>query len=94
VTGALVLLVYAVVTAPDAGWASAHTVGLLVAAAVLFGLFLLIETRAKAPLVPLRIFRIRTLVAGNIVLFTVGLALDGMLFPLTLYAQQVLEYSA
>jgi MFS family permease len=94
VTGALVLLVFAVVSAPDAGWASVRTVGLFVAVAVLIGLFLLIESRAKAPLVPLRIFRLRTLVAGNVVLFTVGLALDGMLFPLTLYAQQVLDYSA
>jgi EmrB/QacA subfamily drug resistance transporter len=94
VTGALVLLVFAVVTAPDAGWASVRTIGLLVAAAVLLGLFLLIESRAKAPLVPLRIFRLRTLVAGNVVLFTAGIALDGMLFPLTLYAQQVLGHSA
>jgi EmrB/QacA subfamily drug resistance transporter len=93
VTGALVLLVYAVVTAPDAGWASARTIGLLLAAAGLIGLFLLIESRAAAPLVPLRTFRLRTLVAGNVVLFTAGLALDGMLFPLTLYAQQVLGYS-
>ncbi|TQM38243.1 MFS transporter [Pseudonocardia cypriaca] len=93
VTGALVLLVYAVVTAPETGWASLRTIGLLVAAAVLLGLFVLIEARAKAPLVPLRVFRLRTLVAGNVVLFTVGLTLDGMLFPLTLYAQQVLEYS-
>jgi EmrB/QacA subfamily drug resistance transporter len=94
VTGALVLLVYAVVTAPDAGWASGRTVGLFVGVAVLIGLFVLIESRAKAPLVPLRIFRLRTLVAGNVVLFVAGIALDGMLFPLTLYAQQVLGYSA
>jgi EmrB/QacA subfamily drug resistance transporter len=94
VTGALVLLVFAVVTAPDAGWVSVRTIGLFVAAAVLLGVFLLIESRAKAPLVPLRIFRLRTLVAGNVVLFTAGIALDGMLFPLTLYAQQVLGHSA
>jgi EmrB/QacA subfamily drug resistance transporter len=94
VTGALVLLVYAIVTAPDAGWASARTVGLLIASAGLIGLFVLIESRAAAPLVPLRTFRLRTLVAGNVVLFMVGLTLDGMLFPLTLYAQQVLGYSA
>jgi EmrB/QacA subfamily drug resistance transporter len=93
VTGALVLLVYAVVTAPETGWVSLRTIGLLVASAVLFGLFVLAEARAKAPLVPLRVFRLRTLVAGNVVLFVVGLALDGMLFPLTLYAQQVLGYS-
>jgi EmrB/QacA subfamily drug resistance transporter len=93
VTGALVLLVYAVVTAPETGWVSVRTIGLFVATAVLFGLFVLIEARAKAPLVPLRVFRLRTLVAGNVVLFIVGLALDGMLFPLTLYAQQVLEYT-
>jgi EmrB/QacA subfamily drug resistance transporter len=93
VTGALILLVLALVTAPDAGWASASTVGLLVASAALLGLFVLVEARSAAPLVPLRIFRLRTLVAGNVVLFTVGIALDGMLFPLTLYAQQVLGHS-
>jgi EmrB/QacA subfamily drug resistance transporter len=94
ITGALLLLVLGLVTAPEAGWASGRTIGLLAGSVALFVLFVVIEARSAAPLVPLRVFRLRTLVAGNVVLFTVGLALDGMLFPLTLYAQQVLGYSA
>ena len=94
VTGALLLLVLGLVTAPEAGWASGRTIGLLAGSVALFALFVVVEARSAAPLVPLRIFRVRTLVAGNVVLFTVGLALDGVLFPLTLHAQQVLGYSA
>jgi EmrB/QacA subfamily drug resistance transporter len=93
VTGSLVLLVFAIVTAPEAGWGSPRTIGLLVGSAVLLALFVAVEARVAEPLVPLRIFRLRTLVGGNVVLLAVGLALDGMLFPLMLYAQQVLGYS-
>jgi EmrB/QacA subfamily drug resistance transporter len=94
VTAALVLLISAIVNAPAAGWASAVTLGQLAAAALLLVLFVVIESRSAAPLVPLRIFRMRTLVAGNLVILAIGLAVDGMLFPLTLYAQQVLGFSA
>ncbi|GAA1290886.1 DHA2 family efflux MFS transporter permease subunit [Pseudonocardia aurantiaca] len=93
VTASLVLLVFAIVTAPEAGWGSPRTIGLLIGSAVLLALFVVIETRVASPLVPLRIFRLRTLVGGNVVLLAVGLALDGMLFPLMLYTQQVLGYS-
>ncbi|OLT11681.1 hypothetical protein BJF78_26335 [Pseudonocardia sp. CNS-139] len=93
VTTALVLLVLALVTAPDAGWGTPRTVGLLAGAAVLLAVFVVVEARAAHPLVPLRIFRNRTLVGGNVVLLAVGLALDGMLFPLMLYTQQVLGHS-
>ena len=54
----------------------------------------MIESRSAAALVPLRLFTLRTLATGNLAMFAVGLAVDGMLFPLTLYAQQVLGYSA
>lgn len=94
VTGALVLIVYAIIKAPDVGWASTQTIGMLVAAAILLGLFVIIESRSVAPLVPLGIFRLPTLVGGNLVILTAGMAVDGMLFPLTLYAQHVLNYSA
>jgi hypothetical protein len=93
VTGSLVLLVLAIVTAPDAGWGSARTIGLLAGSAVLLALFVVTEARVRAPLVPLRLFRLRTLAGGNVVILAAGLALDGMLFPLMLYAQQVLACS-
>ena len=93
ITAALVALVYAVVEAPDAGWASGQTLGLLALAAVLIALFVAIEGRSKAPLAPLRVFRSRALVGGNLVLFTLGMLAFGMPFVLTQYAQNVLHYS-
>lgn len=94
ITGSLVLLVLAVVQAPEAGWVSTRTVGLLGGAAALVALFVLVESRSAAPLVPLRIFRSRTLVGGNLGVVAVGMSVNAMLFILTLYAQQVLGYSA
>ena len=94
ITGALVLLVYAVVEAPDVGWASLQTILLLAGSAVLLGAFALIESRHRAPLVPLGILRSRTLVGANLVMLLFGTVAFGMPFILTLYAQQVLGYSA
>jgi MFS family permease len=94
VTAALVLLVYAVVEAPDAGWGDAQTIGLLAGSAVLFALFAAIETRAAAPLLPLRILRSRTLVGANVVMLLFSTVAFGMPFILTLYAQQALGFSA
>jgi EmrB/QacA subfamily drug resistance transporter len=93
VTAAVVLLVYAVSKAPDAGWTNAQTLGLAACAAGLIASFAFIESRSSAPLVPLRIFRSRTLVGGNLVLLTAGATLDGTLIIVTLYAQEVLGYS-
>jgi EmrB/QacA subfamily drug resistance transporter len=94
ITGALVLLVYAVVEAPDVGWGDAQTVLLLAGSAVLLSAFALIESRHPAPLVPLRVLRSRTLVGANLVMLAFGTLAFGMPFILTLYAQQVLGYSA
>jgi Major Facilitator Superfamily len=94
ITGALVLLVYALVEAPDVGWGDARTILLVAGAAVLFAAFALIESRHRAPLVPLRFLRSRTLVAANAVMLLAGAVAVGMPFVLTLYAQQVLGYSA
>jgi EmrB/QacA subfamily drug resistance transporter len=93
-TGALVMLVYAVVEAPDVGWGDVRTILALGGSALLLGAFALIESRHHAPLVPLRILRSRTLVGANAVLLLVGAVGAGMPFVLTLYAQQVLGYSA
>jgi EmrB/QacA subfamily drug resistance transporter len=94
VTGALVALIYSLVEAPNAGWGSAQTVGLLILSAALFAAFAAIESRAKAPLVPLRILRSRTRVGANTVMLVFSTVGFGMPFLLTLYAQQVLGYSA
>ena len=93
ITAALVALVYAVVEAPDAGWAGGQTLGLLALAAALIALFAAIEARSEAPLAPLRVFRSRALVGGNLVLFALGTLAFGMPFTLTQYAQEVLHYS-
>jgi len=94
VTGALVLLVYAVVEAPVAGWGDVQTILPLVGSALLLAAFVLIELRQHAPLVPLRILRSRTLAGANAVTVLIGTVAVGMPFVLTLYAQRVLGYSA
>jgi EmrB/QacA subfamily drug resistance transporter len=94
ITGALVLLVYAVVKAPQAGWGDAQTILPLAGSALLLAAFALIESRHHAPLVPLRIFRSRTLAGADAVTVLIGTVAVGMPFVLTLYAQQVLGYSA
>jgi EmrB/QacA subfamily drug resistance transporter len=93
ITAALVLLIYALVDAPDAGWRSPQTILLFVAAAVLMATFVLIESRHPAPLLPLRLLRSRTLVGANGVMLLFGTVAFGMPFIVTLYAQQVLGYS-
>jgi EmrB/QacA subfamily drug resistance transporter len=94
ITGALVLLVYAVVEAPDAGWGDAQTILPFAGSALLLAAFALIESRHPAPLVPLRFLRSRTLIGANAVMLLIGSIAVGMPFVLTLYAQQVLGYSA
>jgi EmrB/QacA subfamily drug resistance transporter len=94
ITGALVLLVYALVEAPDTGWGDVRTIGLLTGSALLLVVFALVESRHRAPLVPLRIFRSRTLVGANAVMLLIGALAFAVPFILTLYAQQVLGYSA
>jgi len=94
VTGALLLLVYAISTAPQAGWWSARTETLLAVSAALLLAFLVIEARAAAPLMPLRIFRLPTVAVSNAVGLLLGGSFFGFIFIGTLYMQQVLGYSA
>src|SRR5919109_649371 len=93
ITAALVALVYAVVEAPEAGWGSGQTLGLLALSAVLIAVFAGIESRSVAPLAPLGVFRSRSLVGGNLVLFALGTTGFGVPFILTQYAQEVLGWS-
>src|SRR4029450_12613479 len=84
----------AVVEAPDAGWGDPQTILLFAGSAVLLAAFALIEARHRAPLVPLPVLRSRTLVGANLVMLLFATAAYGLPFILTLYAQQVLGYSA
>jgi EmrB/QacA subfamily drug resistance transporter len=92
VTGGLMSLVYAIVQAQQKGWGSAQTIVTFVVAAALLVGFVLIELRAKAPLVRLSIFRVRSLSAANVVMFLVGSGLFAMFFFNSLYIQRVLGY--
>jgi EmrB/QacA subfamily drug resistance transporter len=94
VTAGLSVMVYALVDATDAGWGSTQTIGLLALAVVLLATFVAIELRSDSPLVPFRIFRIRTLTGANIVGILIGASLFSMFFFISLYMQQVLDYSA
>src|SRR5271156_6528373 len=94
VTGALVMVVYAISQAPAVGWTAARTLALLTLAAALLAAFVVIEARAEAPLLPLRLFRLKTLAGSNAVGFLLGASFYGYIFVGTLYMQQVLRYSA
>ncbi|HUK43936.1 MAG TPA: MFS transporter [Gaiellaceae bacterium] len=93
VTGGLMSLVYAIVKAETDGWTSSTTLGFFVLSAVLLASFVLIEARSKAPLVRLSIFKIRSLLTANIVMFLAMSAMFAMFFFNTLYIQRVLGYS-
>ncbi len=94
ITSGLMILVYALTRAAQHGWGTASTIGLLAAAAALIVGFVVIEARSKAPLLPLGIFRLRTLAASNISGLLLSASLFSQFFLLTLYMQQVLHYSA
>ena len=94
ITGGLMLLVYAMTRASQHGWLTVETIGLLAASVALAIAFVVIELRSKAPLLPMRIFRLRTLSASNLSGFLLAGALFSQFFLLTLYMQQVLHYSA
>src|SRR4051794_34908583 len=94
VTSGLALLVYAVSKAPEHGWGSTWTITRLAAAAVILIAFLVIESRAKDPLMPFRIFRVSTVAGANVAGLLLGAVVFANFFLLTLYVQQVLHWSA
>jgi EmrB/QacA subfamily drug resistance transporter len=94
VTAGLMLLVYALTRASTDGWTAATTLGLLGGAAALLVAFVAIELRSPSPLLPLRIFRLRTLSGSNAAMAIVGAVAFSEFFVLTLYMQNVLHYSA
>ena len=94
ITGGLMLLVYGMTRATEIGWGSAETIGVLAAAAALVAAFVIVELRSRAPLLPMRIFRLRTLAGANVTAFLLGTSVFSQFFLGTLYMQQVLHYSA
>jgi len=94
VTLGLVALVYALVDAHDAGWTSFQTLGLLALSAVLLVAFVATELRTRYPLMPLTIFKNRSVASADAVALLVGASLFSMFFFISLYLQQVLGQSA
>jgi EmrB/QacA subfamily drug resistance transporter len=94
ITAGLSLLAYAFLDASSSGWGSTKIVSLLAGSAALIAIFVAIELRSKAPLVPFRIFRLRTLTGANVVGLLLGASLFSMFYFISLYMQQVLGYSA
>jgi hypothetical protein len=89
-----VLLVDAIAQAPQYGWGATRTVVLLAASALILGTFLVVEKRAESPLLPLSIFRLRTLAGSNVAGLLLGGSFFAFVFVGTLYMQEVLHYSA
>ncbi|HEV2924756.1 MAG TPA: MFS transporter [Solirubrobacteraceae bacterium] len=94
VTAGLSLLVYALVDAVNAGWGSTSTLAEIAGAVLLLAIFIVIERRQRAPLMPFTIFRLRTLRGADTVALLIGMSLFSMFFFVSLYMQQVLHYSA
>src|SRR6266566_2867128 len=94
ITASLMLAVYAIVNGNQAGWTSGQTLGLLAAAAVLLAIFLSIEARVRAPLMPLSLFRLRNVATANVVSVLWAAAMFAWFFLSALYLQLVLSYSS
>ena len=94
ITAGLMLLVYATTRAATDGWGAPTTLALMATAVGLVLAFIVIELRSPSPLLPLRIFRLRTLTGANAAMAIVGAVAFSEFFLLTLYLQDVLHYSA
>src|ERR1700722_8111278 len=94
VTGGLAALVYAIVGTDQYSWGSTHTLGWLALAVVLLATFFVLQVRGQSPLMPLRLFRLRTVSGANVVMFLVGAVFFSMWYFLSLCLQDVLGYGA
>jgi EmrB/QacA subfamily drug resistance transporter len=93
ITAGLALLVYSVSEAPNRGWTSGWTILLLGLSVVLLIAFLVVESRAKHPLMPFQIFRVHTVAGANVAGLLLGAVVFANFFLLTLYVQNVLHWS-
>ncbi|MCF3177908.1 MFS transporter [Streptomyces sioyaensis] len=92
VTGGLALVAYGIVQTETDGWASASALLPLAAGLVVIAAFLAVEARAKAPLMPLGLFRLRSVSSANAAMVLAGAAMFSMWYFLSLYVQNVLGY--
>jgi EmrB/QacA subfamily drug resistance transporter len=93
VTASLMLAVYAIVNGNEQGWTSGRTLGLLAVAVAGFGAFLVLEWKVDEPLMPLGLFKLRSVATSNIVGILWSAAMFAMFFLSALYLQLVLGYS-
>ncbi len=93
VTAGLATLAYGISQTESEGWTAAATLVPLCAGLALLALFLLVEARAKAPLMPLGLLRLRSVASANVAMLISGSAMFCMWFFMTLYAQNVLGYT-
>jgi EmrB/QacA subfamily drug resistance transporter len=94
VTASLMLAVYAIVNGNQEGWTSAQTLGMLGGAVVLLAVFLVVESRVSAPLMPLGIWRVGNVASANVTGILLAGAMFAWFFLSALYLQRVLGYSA
>jgi EmrB/QacA subfamily drug resistance transporter len=92
-TAGLAAVVYGLIAGANAGWGAARTLVSLPVGVILLGVFVLVEYRSRNPLVPLRIFALRSVSSANAVMVLTGAAIVSLFFFLSLYMQQVLGYS-
>ncbi|WP_455359425.1 MFS transporter [Streptomyces sp. SYSU K21746] len=93
VTGGLAVFAYGIAQTEAEGWTAAATLLPLLAGLALLGVFVAVEARTKVPLMPLKVFRVRTVSAANAAMFGCGSAMFCMWYFMTLYAQNVLGYT-
>jgi MFS family permease len=92
-TCALLLLIFTLGEAARVGWGTARTISGLAGAAVLLGAFLVVESRARAPMIPLRVFRLRSMRTANIAAVLVFGTFSALFFFASLFMQQAYGYS-
>jgi EmrB/QacA subfamily drug resistance transporter len=93
ITGSLIALVYGVVNAPTVGWTAASTIAWIIASAALLVVFVVVEARSKAPLLPLAILRSSRLSGGNLGTIALSMMVFGMSYLVAVYTQALLGYS-
>jgi hypothetical protein len=94
VTVGLALLVYGLVEAEGAGWTSGRTPGAIAGSVAVLAGFVAVERRAEAPVVPFRIFRLRSVTGANLAMTLTGAAMFGLFVIVSIYMQQILGYDA
>ncbi|MFD9543952.1 MFS transporter [Streptomyces sp. NPDC060022] len=92
-TVGMVLLVYGFIRASEDGWSDSLTIGSFLAALVFLGLFLAVESRSKQPITPLKMFRDRNRAGTYGMMLSLAAAMFGMFFFLTLFVQNILDFS-